>query len=304
MFQYTWSRIVEQYSSCALTKKTDKLIAIEGLAKQLQMRQNRTDSTNTYNHGLWDRNLHLQLCWKHYDELKPEQLKSSIAPTWSWANLDGKVSYDVGYDFRTTEYSVSWIHVENSDITSASNGILTLKGIAVFGTLPEHFGQYIDTVSLPHVLVTPGVAPLNSLERIKFDLDISRWPTDSFNIETVCFFMVRISFLVDKIYGLVLWQKPKSTEYVRLGTFTLDARCRQSDKAERTDFMKHIAARQGLLSCIEGLPEEYSDGYVEALYQRAEKGRWEMDLDRMDDRSLAPGCHADMTDLLYTVRTK
>ncbi|KAI1777278.1 heterokaryon incompatibility protein-domain-containing protein [Hypoxylon cercidicola] len=86
-FPGIWRRLVETYSRCTLTRKSDKLIALAGLASEFQK-----VVEDEYLAGLWKRNFHKQLNWN--PDLLSEnhsRILPSAAPTWSWASIDGEV---------------------------------------------------------------------------------------------------------------------------------------------------------------------------------------------------------------------
>ncbi|KAF1988918.1 hypothetical protein K402DRAFT_427576, partial [Aulographum hederae CBS 113979] len=90
-----WHHIVEDYTKRSLTKESDRLIAIAGIAEAMQKR-----SRNAYYAGLWENYTHLQLLWyvRHYREPPPTNFsivhepppyrsEVVIAPSWSWASV-------------------------------------------------------------------------------------------------------------------------------------------------------------------------------------------------------------------------
>ncbi|KAI8635305.1 heterokaryon incompatibility protein-domain-containing protein [Xylariaceae sp. FL1651] len=94
-----WYDIVAIYSSCSLTRRTDKLIAISGIARELRTRLNVSDAD--YVAGLWRQNLLYGLLWQtpvittpNHRTLRRHNTNDEAhhAPTWSWASLDCEVS--------------------------------------------------------------------------------------------------------------------------------------------------------------------------------------------------------------------
>lgn len=81
-----WDDIIKAYSRRKLTKATDRLVAISGLAKKM-----REAVDDEYLAGLWKSRFFVQLCWsvnhssdKFFHSLRrPRPL---LAPTWSWAS--------------------------------------------------------------------------------------------------------------------------------------------------------------------------------------------------------------------------
>jgi hypothetical protein len=90
-----WDSLVEDYSGRQLTKPTDKLIAISGIANIIQQWTGMT-----YLAGLWQSDLHQQLLWRRRKskqatdatiELPSGQSQIYRAPSWSWASIDRPV---------------------------------------------------------------------------------------------------------------------------------------------------------------------------------------------------------------------
>ncbi|VTO87268.1 unnamed protein product [Fusarium graminearum] len=81
-----WRLMVQTYSSCDLTQKNDRLIAILGVAKRFQ----EFYPNDKYMVGLWKQALHTDLMWEsNAFEGAPVKRDVSIAPSWSWASLSG-----------------------------------------------------------------------------------------------------------------------------------------------------------------------------------------------------------------------
>jgi hypothetical protein len=80
-----WREAVTEYSDLKLTRKSDRLPAISGLAEI--MGQLRPQSG--YLAGLWRDTLFADLCWK----VRKPQAARSRGPSWSWSSLEGGVSY-------------------------------------------------------------------------------------------------------------------------------------------------------------------------------------------------------------------
>ncbi|KAI1090626.1 heterokaryon incompatibility protein-domain-containing protein [Rostrohypoxylon terebratum] len=76
-----WSAIVSNYTSCKLTKESDRLVAISGIAKIFQ-----NFNGDTYLAGLWKNRLHFYLGWT---VVKHQGRRNFFAPSWSWASMTG-----------------------------------------------------------------------------------------------------------------------------------------------------------------------------------------------------------------------
>ncbi|KAF2795819.1 HET-domain-containing protein [Melanomma pulvis-pyrius CBS 109.77] len=88
-----WKTAVRKYTSCALTKGRDKLIAMWGIAKLV-----RDAMGVEYGAGLWEKNLEDQLAWRVAEctmEVRPSESTdewiSRDIPSWSWASMDGAI---------------------------------------------------------------------------------------------------------------------------------------------------------------------------------------------------------------------
>jgi hypothetical protein len=81
-----WSRLTLAYLNCALTREEDKLIAVSGLAKEIQ-----NFIQARYLASLWNKFLVPQLPWQlrpdgGYRACRPSKYR---APSWSWASTEG-----------------------------------------------------------------------------------------------------------------------------------------------------------------------------------------------------------------------
>jgi hypothetical protein len=85
---WTEDIIPKHYSHRALTKHSDKLLAIAGLAKRIWQK----DASMRYVAGLWlDSSLPENLLW--YASPGNRRITPYVAPSWSWASLVGRVTY-------------------------------------------------------------------------------------------------------------------------------------------------------------------------------------------------------------------
>jgi hypothetical protein len=85
-----WDSLVDDYSTTKLTKQTDKLVALSGLAESWQQHLH-----DEYLAGLWRMNLYRNLLWRvairpEFDE-QPQRPGTYVAPSWSWASIIGPV---------------------------------------------------------------------------------------------------------------------------------------------------------------------------------------------------------------------
>jgi hypothetical protein len=80
--RHYWWILVGAFSECQLTKESDKLIAIAGIARKFQQLY-----PDLYLAGLWKDSLHLDLAW--YAAGAEGKRNESFATTWSWASISG-----------------------------------------------------------------------------------------------------------------------------------------------------------------------------------------------------------------------
>jgi hypothetical protein len=85
MDRSNWDDLVSQYSGARLTQSSDRLIAIEGLARSIQATTN-----DEYVAGMWKEWIERQLAWSPSEEFRP--IPNTSCPSWSWASGIGAVS--------------------------------------------------------------------------------------------------------------------------------------------------------------------------------------------------------------------
>jgi hypothetical protein len=81
-----WKWLVTSYSSRKLTFKSDKLVAVQGLAAEFGKR-----TKNTCAHGLWLEDLPEDLFW--YGERQLRRDVGNNMPSWSWASTTGEIFF-------------------------------------------------------------------------------------------------------------------------------------------------------------------------------------------------------------------
>jgi hypothetical protein len=89
-----WEYSIAHYSNCGLSKSSDKLIALSGLARRLH---NCLEEKDTYLAGLWRSQLPRTLLWRNSRAKKLENLSTRLtdyrAPSWPWASLSTGVVF-------------------------------------------------------------------------------------------------------------------------------------------------------------------------------------------------------------------
>ena len=132
-----WLRIRAEYSEKHLTVATDKLAAFSGIARMVHkvLKSPKAD----YLAGIWRPELLTELLWEKYSKsnlkVRPtNSISQYIAPSWSWASLDGP-----WWDLKVKNYKLQrlgvYIHILEAktfplgdDYGPVSGGFLTVRG--------------------------------------------------------------------------------------------------------------------------------------------------------------------------------
>jgi hypothetical protein len=100
-----WQTIVEDYSGRLLTKNKDKLVAIAGLAKYAQ-----EATQDEYTDGIWAKQFVPNLLWRHAGrKLDFVRSKDYLAPTWSWASVEGSVQFLPPKELEFGDVAISYV---------------------------------------------------------------------------------------------------------------------------------------------------------------------------------------------------
>jgi hypothetical protein len=129
-----WGNIVHSYTTGILTRESDKLTALSGLTSQVQLYTGWT-----YLAGLWKPNLLHHLFWYSRAEhhvtrgwAAGKRPSTYRAPTWSWASVEGKISwYHPAIDYAWVTEIID-AHVDLVDqaypFSQVSGGYLRVRG--------------------------------------------------------------------------------------------------------------------------------------------------------------------------------
>jgi hypothetical protein len=82
-----WYLLIQGYSHRKLTKPTDRLPAMAGLAREMQK-----INGDTYLAGTWKRDIAAGLAW-YSNQFELPEAPEYVAPSWSWASRWGAVGY-------------------------------------------------------------------------------------------------------------------------------------------------------------------------------------------------------------------
>ncbi len=153
-----WSAALDNYTQCELTKATDKLVAISGVARVLA-----DQFRDQYYAGLWQSNLVGGLCWRvsgmrrATQELVPvggyaRRWETSrraappapyLAPSWSWASVDGcivpgpflSVGKRGGHERTRSLVAVTAVSVQPETLDNAFGAVKPAAEMRVQGTM-------------------------------------------------------------------------------------------------------------------------------------------------------------------------
>ncbi|KAH9213189.1 hypothetical protein DL95DRAFT_463274 [Leptodontidium sp. 2 PMI_412] len=108
----------------SLTRATDKLVAIGGLAKAIQ-----AQTGDGYFSGMWRRDLELQLLWYGRPSAENEPY---VAPSWSWASLGTPCALYAPYELKLDNSTELCIQICDSNVEYASSGAFgQVKGAVI-----------------------------------------------------------------------------------------------------------------------------------------------------------------------------
>lgn len=161
----TWHLLVEEYTSRDLTKPTDKLPAIQGLASRVEDRglddSRGTDGTVTraYIAGLWRENLLVDLCWERFPGTRFSAVPQYRAPSFSWASVDGMVSY------RRARIGYQGERIDHAQVLGAN---CRYGGATPNGEVADGF------VSLSGCLITAHLSSSSPLDPSTYSLSVAK----------------------------------------------------------------------------------------------------------------------------------
>ena len=146
-----WYTLAEDYSGRLITKETDRLPALAGLARKYQ----DSFSFSNYIAGIWALHLPGALLWRSRGESRrPVHCRS---PSWSWTSIEGSISYD---SQRSDTYEQE-VHVAEYSAKVISHGC-RIRGSDPYGSIEDAWLTL--RARLAHVQLTerPAVPKENS----------------------------------------------------------------------------------------------------------------------------------------------
>jgi hypothetical protein len=235
-----WYRMVEDYTARSITKHTDRLPALSGLAQAVDR-----VTGNEYLAGLWKSSLLEGLLWC---KARPGQAFTAtpeyVAPSWSWASVVGPVQFPV-YTWYTQRAIWKAKMADFEPLAEYISHSMGQKNLSPYGRLEDGFlslkAPLLPVVSVrqrqsqaPRLHDLFGQEPARSevadiavqLETSSGSLwieggfdnpDIATDPTELFVV-----FLTRLPHVleegfVEHRFGLILQRLEKDTRYRRLG---------------------------------------------------------------------------------------
>ena len=146
-----------------LTKGTDKLVALSGLAHNYYEREGKSGvshkdymggSRGKYAAGLWEADMPSALLWRSRSAQRPFQYR---APSWSWASVDGPISYDGQMLESEAQYGGIWLPDNPPSPRESSEydfGVFRVEEIETTTSPLDRMGA----VSAGHITITGLIA--------------------------------------------------------------------------------------------------------------------------------------------------
>ena len=133
-----WCELISHYSRLQLTRESDRLPAISGIAKSLP-----TAEYGQYLAGLWQFELPYSLCWRTMEPSKPR--RNDSLPTWSWISINGPVEgfFIRGYSAVTCFVTVKEVKCDiigQDPFGEVEKGKLELEGVLIKGICSDKKG--------------------------------------------------------------------------------------------------------------------------------------------------------------------
>jgi hypothetical protein len=220
-FAKDWQKLLRDYSGCELTFPRDKLMAIEGIATHIMTAR----PGDAYLAGVWESSALYDLPW-HRDQddcdLFPLTETYGRAPSWSWASVDGDISFPLA-DSVLSQVHGCYAEVKGliSHDTAINNDVNTMGTIQVAGTcLPLHIRCSADNdivgFDLPGFHFSSTDDPLEST--IYFEC--AKVVAQSLSRSGKLLFMPLFS-MTQAIYGIVLHKVHGPGEHRRIGAIEI-----------------------------------------------------------------------------------
>jgi hypothetical protein len=241
-----WDAVVELYTMSNLTFPGDKLIALSGIASSIPI-ADPGEPEDGYLAGLWQSSLPAYLLWipnisetpqgrsSYQWPVYPQRYEQYIAPTWSWASVQGKISftwcqhnYDPN-DYLATLEEASLSHEDGYRFGRVNSGFIRLSGpvasvlwitdndapspgpktASITHVFPQHYNRS-HSVSVPPDARTE--------QEVFFDTAMDETP-EQLTLLPIIGVTKRAAHETEAVMGLVLNSSAKTKDFQRIGFF-------------------------------------------------------------------------------------
>lgn len=234
-----WMSLIEMYSECRLTKSSDKLVAISGLARSIQLQ-----TKEQYVAGLWREELELQLCWEvSFDRFLPTT-PPYRTPSWSWASVDSQIRFRnlEKYGPGCWNISILQVHITPSGpdpLGDVTRGILRLScEVLVHVTVKITASGFYMTINGKDITAKMGL----DYEDMHTTFDQSAQPiTRLYDFYAL---PIRGYGSRSRLIGLFLEPTRKKGEFQRVGVFRVAGNQRTRDFEELGEDKRCHAKRE------------------------------------------------------------
>ena len=157
---WRWYNSIEDYTQCGLTQPTDKLVALSGVAQSYRDSHRLQDED--YVAGCWKSQLPFALCWQTIRHKWTYRPPVYIAPSWSWASIQGALYYDFSAEETETASTKSLCQITNIKLHHVDayyktgplrGGCIHLRG-HIIGPITEKFEYLTEDDEVQHALQT------------------------------------------------------------------------------------------------------------------------------------------------------
>ncbi|KAH0842530.1 hypothetical protein AYO21_06667 [Fonsecaea monophora] len=247
-----WHQLVKMYSPKKLTYSSDKLLAMQGLAKQY-MAKNRLH-TDDYLVGLWKPQLPHALLWRVEGGRRPTKYR---APTWAWTSIDGEVKYPEPAS-SARETCIEIIEIDMKYSPSGDNfgfvqgGRMKVRGFLARGLLRrtrDYWGSTPCVIQCTKAQV--------EIEKAAFDDRLPKLSDAGSGMlcEMLEIYLLPVIDVVDRVEGLLLCATMKKGEFRRIGAFDVS----RYDQANWDRFRSVMKGEAEMNNYVERL--DHMNGY-------------------------------------------
>ena len=123
----SWKKVAEHFTEREMTKETDKIVALLGMAKEAA-----AVLEDEFLVGLWKSRLWRDLLWWVKNPERCVRLQTFTAPSWTWASVNGPISYKLlgrdSDDELDQCAEIIRVEVESNQTVSAFTGKIVVRG--------------------------------------------------------------------------------------------------------------------------------------------------------------------------------